>query len=74
MEEFMANVLSNKKPGPRTFLIGAAAFLLILGVVLFSMLTSTAPADKNNEEMMTITIEQGENANQIIGKLKENGI
>ena len=70
----MANVLSNKKPGPRTFLIGAAAFLLILGVVLFSMLTSTAPADKNNEEMMTITIEQGENANQIIGKLKENGI
>ena len=70
----MANALSNKKPGPRTFLIGGAVLLLVIAVAVFSILTSTAPADKNNESMMTITIEQGENANQIIGKLKENGI
>lgn len=70
----MKNALTNKKPGPRTFLIGAVVLLVIAAVVVFSMLTSTAPADADNEEMMTITIEQGENANQIIAKLKDNGI
>lgn len=70
----MTSALSNKKPGPRTFIIGAAVLLALLLALAFSVLTSTAPADKNNEEMMTITIEQGENANQIIGKLKDNGI
>ena len=70
----MANALSNKKPGPRTFLIGAVAILLVIGIAVFSMLTSTAPADSKNKEIVVVTIEQGENANQIITKLKDNGI
>ncbi len=70
----MTSTLTNKKPGPRTFLIGAVAVAAIIAIAAFSMLTSTAPVDADNQEMLTITIEQGENANQIIAKLKDNGI
>ena len=70
----MTHALTNKKPGPRTFVIGFVALILIVAVAAFSMLTSTAPADAKDETVKTITIEQGENANQIIAKLKDNGI
>ena len=64
----------NKKPGPRTFVIGAALLLVVGLVAVFGMLGSTAPVDANNEEMVLVQIAQGENANQITAKLKEAGV
>ena len=64
----------NKKPGPRTFVIGAALLLVVGLAAVFGMLGSTAPVDANNEEMVLVQIAQGENANQITAKLKEAGV
>lgn len=66
--------LKNKKPGPRTFFLGALLVLVLAAAVLFSMLNNTAPVDADSQEVITIQIAQGENANQITAKLKEAGI
>lgn len=66
--------LKNKKPGPRTFLLGALLILILAAAALFSMLNNTAPVDADSQEIITIQIAQGENANQITAKLKEAGI
>lgn len=70
----MAKNNTKKKSNPQIYLIGGVLLVLMAAVAVFSMLTSTAPADANNKEQITITIAPGENANQIIAKLKEEGI
>ena len=52
--------LKNKKPGPRTFLLGALLILILAAAALFSMLNNTAPVDADSQEIITIQIAQGE--------------
>lgn len=63
-----------KKPSPRTYLFGIGLVVIIGLVILFATLNNTAPVDADSEAWVTIQIAQGENANQITTKLKENGI
>ncbi len=72
--KFMASHRSKRKLRLRTFFIGGVLLILIVAITAVSTLTSTAPADRNNKELITVTIVQGETANQIGARLKEEGI
>lgn len=48
--------LKNKKPGPRTFLLGALLLFVLAAAALFGMLNNTAPVDADSQEMVTIQI------------------
>jgi len=63
-----------KKPGPRTFVIGAAAVLALGAAMVFGGLNSTAPVDADSDAVVLVQIAQGENADQITAKLKELGV
>lgn len=68
------NEHKKKKPGPRTYLIGISILIVVGLAIVFSSLNNTAPVDADSEVWIDIQIAQGENANQITSKLKENGI
>ncbi len=70
----MTSNKTKKAAGSRKIVIGVVAVAVVLLAAVFLMMTSTAPVDADNEELIMVTIEQGETANQIIAKLKENGI
>lgn len=64
----------NKKPGPRTFVLGAVLILVLAAAALFGTLHNTAPVNADSQELIAIQIAQGENADQITAKLQEAGL
>lgn len=69
-----STTFKNKKPGPRTFVIGAVLVLAVGLVAVFAMLHNTAPANADYDGRITVQIAQGANANKITAQLKEAGI
>ena len=59
------------KPGPRTYLIGFGLIVVIAAAIFTGVLHDTAPVDATNEDTILFQVSQGENANQITAKLKE---
>ena len=62
------------KPGPRTYLIGFGLLVVIAAAIFAGVLHDTAPVDAASEDTVLFQVSQGENANQITAKLKEQGL
>ncbi len=72
IKKTLANLADTRKK--KIILIAAAVILIVLIAAYITISSMGSPADPDNQEYMTITIESGSGTSQIAQMLTENGI